>query len=119
MNARERRAYEAYCNSTMYDLSDAYGRYSNAKRQAWDYCKKLCEEKNGYGLKIISRNTSQFTAGFEYIFDEAEWFMYITKTSDTEVKLANLYEDNFNEDPLDKPATEISVWDVYSPSQLL
>ena len=87
MRTREARAYESYRNSYMYDLWDAYDRFSHAKRNAWEYCKNLCEEKNGHGLKIISKNTFQFTAGFEYEENGKNMFMYITASSDTPAEI--------------------------------
>ena len=68
MRAREARAYEAYKRSNMYSLYDAYGRFSKSKADAWEYCRKLCFEKRGGWLKVITANTFQFTAGF--VFDE-------------------------------------------------
>lgn len=83
MNARMRKAYESYHRSYMYDLWDAYGRFSPAKSEAWEYCKRLCKKHDGYGLKVIGANTSQFSAGFLFMKDGKEMFMYITKDSDT------------------------------------
>lgn len=83
MNARERNAYERYMRSTAYSLYDVYDSFSKSKSDAWEYCRKLCMEKRGGWLKIISANTFQFTAGFEYEENGKRMFMYITKTSDT------------------------------------
>ncbi len=76
-----------YEKSSWYGLADAYGRYSYNKERAWQYCKNLMEKKDGYGLKIISKNTFIFTAGFEFTDPETGVvkFMYITPTYDTEV----------------------------------
>lgn len=83
MNARMENAYRSYNYSNMFELWDAYGRCSQSKRNAWEYCKALMNEKNGYGLKVISANTFQFTAGFEYEENGKNMFAYITKSSDT------------------------------------
>lgn len=87
MNARQRRAYHLYKQSDMYSLYDAYGRFSHAKRDAWRYCEDLCRKYDGHGLKVITVNTSQFTAGFEFEEDGKGKFMYITKASDTVVDI--------------------------------
>ena len=53
-----------YERSNWYDLSHAYTSYSYRKERAWDYCVHTMIEYNGMGLKVISRNTNFFTAGF-------------------------------------------------------
>ena len=82
-----RANYGAWRNSRYTDLRSAYGRYSKDKADAWDYCMKLCYEKNGEGLKVISANSWRFTAGFEYPDAETGelYFMYITKEYDQSV----------------------------------
>lgn len=82
MRQRERRAYERYCNSDKYNLSDCYQSFSQAKAQAWKYCENLMEEKNGKAVKVISHNLNEFTAGFLFEEDGKQMFMYITKSSD-------------------------------------
>lgn len=47
-----------------YKLEDVYGRYSSSKGGAFERCKELCEDKNGWGLCIISHNSSYFTVKF-------------------------------------------------------
>ena len=73
--------YDAYKRSSSYELYDVYGRYSSAKARAWDYCKGLMNDHGGYGLKIISANGYQFTAGFMIdMCDGSKLFAYITKS---------------------------------------
>lgn len=90
---RERRArsnYKWYQQSDMRSLADAYGRYSQAKANAWRYCEDLCERYNGTNLKVISNNCHKFTAGFEFMCPSTGvvMFMYITKDYDTIVEVA-------------------------------
>lgn len=80
--------YDAYQRSTSYELYDVYGRCSSAKMKAWDYCKELMYKFNGYGLKIISHNGYQFTAGFMFEEDGKTMFMYISKSHDIAVEVA-------------------------------
>lgn len=80
--------YDAYQRSFNYELYDVYGRCSSAKMKAWDYCKELMYKFNGYGLKIISANGYQFTAGFMFEEDGKTMFMYISKTHDIAVEVA-------------------------------
>lgn len=47
-----------------YKLADVYGSYSKNKIQAFEDCKDLCKEKNGWGLCIISHNCNYFTVKF-------------------------------------------------------
>ena len=91
--AREKRQalshYDAYKRSGMYSLSDAYGSYSSAKADAWRYCERLMDSKSGWGLKVITANGYQFTAGFEYTGEDGQlMFMYISKSHDTAVEVA-------------------------------
>ena len=82
------RHYDAYLRSTSYELYDVYGRCSSVKMKAWDYCKELMYKFSGYGLKIISANGYQFTAGFMFEEDGKEMFMYISKSHDIAVEVA-------------------------------
>lgn len=92
MTKQERTAlsrYADYQRSNATDLSDVYGRYSVYKARAWNDCQDMMTSHNGWGLRIISHNTSIFTAGF--LFDDPETgvlkFMYITPTYDTAVEV--------------------------------
>ena len=42
---------------------------------------------NGYGLKVISANGYQFTAGFMFEEDGKTMFMYISKSHDIAVEV--------------------------------
>ena len=47
-----------------YKLSDVYGSYSKNKEGAFERCKELCKEKEGWGLCIIAHNGYYFTVKF-------------------------------------------------------
>lgn len=88
--SRARGAYFSYyINGTMTSLYDAYKSFSPAKVQAWDYCRRLCYERGGHGLKVLTANTFRFTAGFT--FEDRETgeckFMYITPNYNTEISI--------------------------------
>ena len=87
MNQRETSAYERYKRSDCYSLYEAYDSYSDAKERAWQYCKDLCCEKNGRGLKVIGHNSNFFSAGFLYEEDEKEMFMFITHGGDYPIEI--------------------------------
>ena len=75
--------------STDTELRDVYGRHSNAKEEAFNYCKELCHRLNGQNLKIVSHNHTIFTAGFQFTDRETGVikYMHITPTSDTAVDM--------------------------------
>lgn len=54
------KANEARYNSLMRAsatrLDDVYDRYSSAKASAYMYCKRKCDEQDGYNFRIISAN---------------------------------------------------------------
>lgn len=75
---RMRAYYRAYVGNGVRDLDDVYGRYSTAKYRAWRDCERRCAEKDGYGLSVISHNTSYFTAGFMYENETGKMFCVIT-----------------------------------------
>lgn len=90
-NADKRQAlahYESYKRSSNTSLYHVYSSFSQAKANAWEYCRDLMIKKNGHGLRIISANGWMFTAGFEYEEDGKQMFMYITKTKDVSVEVA-------------------------------
>ena len=60
-----RHFVEAYCNSNMYALEDAYVRPSAAKQAAFERCLQQCEAENGKHLCIIGANCFFFTVAFE------------------------------------------------------
>lgn len=83
MTKNERLAlsnFKRFKESRLYDLTDCYESFSARKYEAWEYCKNLMAEKNGWSLKIVSYNGFQFTAGFIFDEDGKRKFMYITKS---------------------------------------
>lgn len=83
-----RRAYNSYCMSSYETLSDAYGRYSEAKSKAYDYCIDLMKRFNSDDLRIIGHNTYMFSAGFTFdvldseTYEVKKAFCYITPSYD-------------------------------------
>lgn len=80
---------KSWKNSRYTDLYSAYGTPSVKKKDAWDYCIRKKLEYNGSNLKVISRNTYMFTAGFEYVDKETGecMFMFITPNYDISVPI--------------------------------
>ena len=72
--------FPRYINSNYHSIFDVYSKPSRDKLKAWEHCKNLCNTFDGYNLKVISKNTWKFTAGFEYIEEDSgqERFMFIS-----------------------------------------
>jgi hypothetical protein len=84
-SAKDERIAKAHINdyeqSTAYELSDVYGRYSHRKANAFKYCEDLYKAVGGIeGIRILSHNTFTFSVGF--LFTDKEnghiRFAYIT-----------------------------------------
>lgn len=81
MNKYETAKYEAYKKSKMTSLRDAYGTFSAKKQSAWNDCVALMRACHGTGLRVVSRNSQIFTAGFMFTdYCGNECFAFITPT---------------------------------------
>lgn len=60
-----------------YTLADVYGRYSQAKANAFEKCRRMCEEMHGDDLVIVSHNTF----GFSVAWWTSEGLHYVTPTN--------------------------------------
>lgn len=56
--------YQRWLNSTENTIYKAYGRPSVHKVRAFERCEDIRDEFDGYNLRIVGHNTSQFTAAF-------------------------------------------------------
>ena len=56
MNKKDTEILRSYERSSTYHLSEAYGRFSNKKAEAWEYCEELCRKHDGKGLKVLGTN---------------------------------------------------------------
>lgn len=81
-NRHIKSAYERYQHSDIYSLYNAYGKPSEAKQAAWNYCINLCAKYNGFSLKVVSYNTCIFTAGFLFYQNDKLCYMHITPNYD-------------------------------------
>ena len=93
MNQRDLGIVRRYQESNMFNLDDAYGRYSREKREAWNKCRRIYHERPEPDsvrspLKVIGANTFQFSAGFSYTTAHLEtFFVYITANGVREFKI--------------------------------
>ena len=77
-----RQAYEKFCNSSDVDLDDVYGRCSQAKRNAYEYCRAREREFNSYNGVIASYCIMNFTYAFTGWCEGKKYFVFITKSHD-------------------------------------
>ena len=73
------------------ELYEVYGRYSEAKVQAFKRCLKLFREHDGKDIRICSHNTFGFTVGYIALIDGIESFVYYTPGGDYYTPLVDLY----------------------------
>lgn len=89
------RAFEKYRNklktSNLQCINDFYKSPSQAKLDAWEYCRELKNKYNGINLTVISGNSHLFTAGFMFVKDNF-YFVYTTKSHDWCCKVHKLLE---------------------------
>lgn len=69
--------YQRWLNSTENTIYKAYGRPSVYKVRAFERCEDIMHEFDGYSLRIVGHNSSQFSAAFTTDTD----FYVITKDS--------------------------------------
>ena len=73
---------ENYRSATATNLWDVYTTFSKAKRNAYDYCRRVQYEMHGTAGRICSANTYQFTYAFTYVNDNGkESLCYITPSN--------------------------------------
>ena len=89
-----KQAYKAY-RMNWYDgvtLRDVYGRHSDAKERAYEYCLRLMDEYHGRGGVILSHNQMIFTFAFIGMNPETgeAAFFYITPTYDRYANITDL-----------------------------
>ena len=56
--------YQRWLNSTENTIYKAYGRPSVYKVRAFERCEDIMHEFNGYSLRVVGHNSSQFSAAF-------------------------------------------------------
>ena len=78
MTKQQKAILKRYNLSNMYDLYDAYDNTSGAKRRARRGVVDEYNDKHGYGLKIIAKNTFMFSVGYYYKIKDVLMFHYET-----------------------------------------
>lgn len=67
-----------YNRAFMTSIWQAYKKPSYNKQKAFAYIEECCNVLNGYGLKIVNKNTFNFTAAFLYEKDGQTCMQYHT-----------------------------------------
>ena len=88
MTKKDLDVYKRYMISRDYSLFDVYGSFSKRKRDAWEYCKRLCKQNDGIWLKVLGANSNFFSAAFMY--DNGNKLMYITHSNDRTIDISNV-----------------------------
>lgn len=65
-----------------YTLADVYGRWSRAKQNAYDYCKRMCDNLDGWDFCITGSNCTCFTVMFDFEHPETGALMRAKITKD-------------------------------------
>ena len=71
-----------YLRSSDATLDEAYGRYSRAKANAYEYCRDREREFNSYDGVVASHNTCQFSYAFTGYCEGKKYLVYITKDAE-------------------------------------
>lgn len=74
----ERYVFNVGCHGPRH-LNDVYGKWSDAKQEAWDQIAKECEDRNGFKLSVITYSVQYFTAG--YMYKDGDKLMFRVHTS--------------------------------------
>lgn len=85
INASTERAqhiYRAFLRSDEATLDEAYGRYSHAKANAYEYCRAREREFDSYDGVITGHNTCTFSYAFTGLCEGKKYLIYITASND-------------------------------------
>lgn len=85
--AQAKDVYRRYSNSDNYYLWHVYGSFSQAKANAYEYCRSRQAEFNGHNGRIVSHCIMQFTYAFTGFYEGEEYLVYITKDHDYAIKM--------------------------------
>ena len=79
---RAQRILRAFLRSDEATLDEAYGRYSQAKANAYEYCRSREREFNSYDGVITGHNCMTFSYAFTGYCEGKKYLVYITKDYD-------------------------------------
>ena len=73
----ERYVFNVCCHGIRH-LHDVYGKWSDAKQEAWDQIAKECADRNGFKLSVISYSQQYYTVG--YMYKDGDKLMFCVHT---------------------------------------
>ena len=82
----ERYVFNIGCSGVRH-LCDVYGKWSDAKQEAWNQIAKECTDRNGFKLSVITYNMQCFTAGYMYKDGDKLMFRVHTATDSGTMEL--------------------------------
>ena len=95
MTQRERYMVENYFKSNKTELSQCYRKCSPNKRRAYQHCRHLMDEDNGFRFRIISHDSFNFTCAYLYINNYSD--MYLKYFTSFRTYLIKLDDETHNE----------------------
>lgn len=81
-SSRAQNMFRNYLRSDDATLDEAYGRYSRAKANAYEYCRDREREFSSYDGVISGHNSCQFSYAFTGWCEGKKYLIYITKDTD-------------------------------------
>ena len=87
---RAKHVIKAWEWSSDVDLRDAYGRYSRAKENAYEYCRAREQEFNSWNGRITGHNSSFFSYAFTGMCEDRRYLIYITHCHDYAIDITNM-----------------------------
>lgn len=90
--SRMRDYYDLYNRVGYRTLDDVYGRYSGAKRNAWESIReRVASTPNSRYLTVLTASTSSFTTGYMYTDEQGQkHFVVDTPSYTTDVLVSDL-----------------------------
>ena len=87
---RAQRIFRAYLRSDEATFDEAYGRYSHAKDNAYEYCRDREGEFDSYDGVITGHNNFTFSYAFSGWCEGKKYLVYITKDNDYAIEYEGL-----------------------------
>lgn len=93
MKQRDKNRLIRYFNATPKSLYDCYKNPSKIKQEIYNDIRRDCIDDNGTGLKIISANAHQFSAGYLLTINGEEFLKYYTKSETQLIPTKPFYQE--------------------------
>ena len=89
-NKKMQAYYKQWKNSNCTELWQVYSTYSHYKHKAMENIKSYMAKVDGYGLRILGHNCSQFSCGYIATIDGEQCFVVETAQNTYKINLAEL-----------------------------